>query len=104
MEKALSQADSLVNSYVLTSISTYVGPPRCGRVDCGVMVDNFAAATKYLFPCEPGFPINSRHCTRIPAKLEQNRTLEKLFYNKLCCFCLAKYGAVVNAPSSYKFQ
>lgn len=73
MEKALSQADRLVNTSLLTSL------------DCGVMVDNFAAATMYLFPCEPGFPFNSRHCcsSRTPAKQEQNRTLEKLFYNKL---------------------
>lgn len=57
-------------------------------VDCGVMVDNFAAATMYLFPCEPGLPINSRHCCsiRTPAKQKQNRALEKLFYSKLWLF------------------
>lgn len=57
-------------------------------LDCGVIVDSFAAATMYLAPCEPGLPINSRHCCsiRTSAKQEQNRTLEKLLQNKLWLF------------------
>lgn len=108
MEKALSQADSLVNKvYMLINISTIVGPPRCWR---GWIVEWWL--TTLLLPQCTCFPVSLGSLltadTAVVLEHQQNWNRTGLWSNystiNFGCFSLEKHGALVNAPSSYKLQ